>query len=330
MISTALILAPFSDGQIERLSRVMRVEYESWLDTRRLYDPEQLAQRLDRERVGVLVIEGDFVFEEVFEGASALRYVGVCRGSTQHVDVDAATDHGVVVANAPGRNAQAVAEHALALMMALARRIPESHAYASGGTWTNPAEPYICLRGVELAQRTLGIVGFGSIGERLARMGQALGMRVLGCDPASKSNTDGYHMVGLDTLMSASDFISIHVPKIPETEGLLDRRRLALMKPTAYLVSTSDASVVDDGALVTALREGRIAGAALDVFETHPIAPDNPLLGLANVVLTPHLGGATEETIERHSRMVTDDILRFIGGQRPVNIVNPQVWSERG
>ena len=130
--------------------------------------------------------------------------------------------------------------------------------------------------------------------------------------------------------MSQSDFVSIHAPHTPETDGLLDARRLALMRPMSYLVNLSDAAIVSQEALVNALRDKKIAGAALDVFETHPMPPDSPLLGMDNVVLTPHIGGATEETIMRHSRMMADDILRFAAGERPVNLVNPEAWSARG
>ena len=328
MTRRALVLAPFSDRHLARLSESLRVEHESWMDAMRVYDPEELARRLHRDGVSVLIVEADFVFEEVFQGARSLRFVGVCRGSTGNVDVDAATRHGVVVVNTPARNAQAVAEHALALMLSLARSVPASAAYLAAGRWQDPTEPYRTMRGVELSGRTLGVVGLGAIGERVARMGHALGMTVLGCDPHREDAPDGCEPVALDALMAASDFVSIHVPGTDETDGMVDGRRLALMKSSAYLVNTSAPSVVDEAALVRALREGSIAGAALDVFETHPIAPDSPLLGLDNVVLTPHLGGATEETVERHSRMMADDVLRFVAGVRPKNIVNPQVWRD--
>ena len=307
----------------------MEVAYESWLDTRRLYDPDNLGARLREEGIGILVVESDFVFEEVFDQADALRFVGLCRNATSPIDLDAATRHGVAVVNTPARNAQAVAEHALGLMLALARRIPTAHQYVKEGRWRNPAEPYISMRGIELAGRTLGIIGLGAIGRRLARICSALDMKVLAYDPYVESAPQGVMRVGMDELMAQSDFISVHAPSTPETEGLIDARRLSLMKPTAYLVNASDATVADLGALAEALRRRRIAGAALDVFETHPVSPDNLLLGLDNVVLTPHLGGATQETIERHSRMMADDILRFLDGERPENLVNPEVWERR-
>ena len=137
-------------------------------------------------------------------------------------------------------------------------------------------------------------------------------------------------MVSLDVLMSTADFISVHVPATPQTEAMIDSEMLAMMKPGAYLVNCTATSVIDRAALIDVLAENRIAGAAFDVFETHPIAPDNPLLELDNVVLTPHIGGATQETIDRHSRMMTDDIMRFLSDERPLNIVNPEAWSSGG
>ena len=221
-----------------------------------------------------------------------------------------------------------MAEHALGLMFALARRIPQAHSYVASGRWENPVKPYISMRGIEVHGRTLGVVGFGAIGSELARMCAALGMNVIAHDPFVAKPPSGIRMTSLETLASNSDFISVHLPATTDTSGMIDADVISRMKRSAFLISCSDPSVMDQAALVDALDSGRIAGAAFDVFETHPIAPDNPLLRLDNVILTPHIGGATEETIRRHSEMMTDDILRFTRGQRPVNIVNPEVWNE--
>ena len=326
----ALILALFPAPQLDRLRGSIDVTYESWLDSRRLHSPEELAARLECESTEVLVVELDFVFDEVFDEAPSLRFVGVCRNATNQVDVDAATGHGVLVVNTPGRNARAVAEHALGLMLSLARRIPAAHAYVAGGRWANPMEPYMCMRGVELGGRTLGIVGLGAIGGTLAQLALALGMTVLAYDPYVRSGPDGVSLTDLDSLLAAADFVSIHAPETADTEELIDARRLSLMKPTAYLVNLSASGIVSQTALLDVLYKKKIAGAAFDVFETHPIAPSNPLLRLDNVVLTPHLGGATDETVERHSEMMAGDILRFVEGRRPVNLVNPEAWDARG
>lgn len=329
MSARALILAPFDTRQIFRLNAEIAIRYESWLDTRRVSDPDALAVRIRDERFTMLVIEADFVFEDMLDVCPALEFVGVCRSSVSQVDVEAATARGVTVVNAPGRNARAVAEHALALMLALARRIPQSHRFAASGAWRNPAEGYIHMRGVELGGRTLGVVGLGASGGELARIGGAMGMIVLATDPFA-APTDAAELVDLATLAAESDFISLHAPAAPPTIGMINADFIELMKPGAYLVNCADARLLDQPAVVAALAERRIAGAAFDVFDTHPIAPDSPLLGLDNTILTPHVGGATEETIARHSAMMADDMLRFVRGVKPANLVNSQAWERRG
>ena len=323
-----LILAPFAPQQLEVLRAAADVTYESWLDTRRIQDPDELADRLRDERTDVLVVESDFVFDDMLDGTPDLRLIGVCRGSVAHVDVAAATRNGVVVVNAPARNARAVAEHCLGLMLALARRIPAADRYVREGCWQNPAEPYISMRGVELSGRALGIIGLGAIGATLANIGLAMDMDVAGYDPYVAAPPDGVAMCDLETLAARCDFVSVHVPATPETRMLVGERLLGRMKPSAFIVSASDASVFDQDALVLALGERRIAGAAFDVFETHPLSPDSPLLKLDNVVLSPHLGGATAETIERHSRLIAEDVVRFLDGNRPLRMVNPEAWGD--
>ncbi len=322
-----LILAPFDPCQLERIRDATPVEYRSWLDTRRLTGPDELAALIRERGVSILVVEGDFVFEETFEAAPGLRFVGVCRASTNQVDLEAATRRDVVVVNTPARNARAVAEHALGLIFSLARRIPAAHAYVMSGKWNNPVEPYISMRGVEIRGRTVGIVGLGAIGSELAAMCGALGVRVIAHDPYVANPPPGVRMRSLDAIVCDSDFVSLHVPPTSGAIGMIGDREISRMKSSAFLINCSDPSVVDREALIDALEGGGIAGAALDVFETHPIAPDNPLMKLNNLVLTPHIGGATAETIERHSKMMSDDILRFARGERPVNIVNPEVWN---
>ena len=328
-ITKGLILAPFAERELGRLAGRLYVEYESWMLSRRILDPDELAARLNGLEASILVMELDFVFQDVFEAVPSLEFVGTCRGTASHVDIEAATANGVTVVNTPGRNAQAVAEHAIGLMMALSRRILESHSYVVGRRWLNPVEPYIELRGVELAGKKLGIVGLGAIGRRLVEIAEALGMTCTAYDPYAGDPPSAVTMKDLDELLAESDFVSIHAPLTDETDGMIDYRMLALMKPKSYLVNLSEARIVNRDALADTLQCRKIAGAALDVFETHPIAPNHPLLELDNVILTPHLGGATEETIERYSKMMADDILRFLNGERPLNLVNPAVWETR-
>lgn len=327
----ALILAPFCPSVLERLRQSLEVIYESWTDTRRLVPAEELIDRIQGQDIEILVVEADFVFREVFERARKLKFVGACRGNVTHVDIEAATEHGVPVVNTPARNAIAVAELAVGLMLALVRNIPAAHQLVSSGGWVDPTAPYFSLRGTELSGKTIGIVGFGAIGQQVAKRLSAFETSILVYDPyvaPEKIKGVGARPLELDELIQQSDFVTIHCPTVPETMGLISAQRIALMKPTAYLVNTASAAIVDREAIAKALREGRIAGAAFDVYETWPVQPEDPLLKLDNVILTPHIGGATDETVVRHSLMMAEDIERFLRGQRPKNMLNPQVWEK--
>ena len=244
----ALILAPFGEAQLARLLRRVDVNYESWMETRALWDPEELGLRLREDGCDILVVEVDFVFEEVFEAAPGLGLVGVCRAATNHVDVEAATRHGVLVVNTPGRNAQAVAEHTLGLMFSLARRIPEGHGYVTNGHWRNPLEPYMSLRGIELSGRTLGVVGLGAVGRRLASIANGIGMSCIAHDPYLSPPVEGVRLVELDDLLAEADFVSIHAPLTATTWPLIrGSPERATTARTVSLLSyrLSDAADVD-------------------------------------------------------------------------------------
>lgn len=333
MSDAALVLAPFSQEALEVLRDEVTVIYENWTDTRRLHSPEELAQRINLEGIRILVVEADFVFEEVFEQAPPLRFLGLCRGKSNHVDVEAATAHGVMVVNSPGRNAQAVAELTIGLMLCLARGIPRLDVYTRGGTWEDPVEPYISMRGIELSGRTLGVLGLGAVGRKVARLARAFGMRVLAYDPyvvGRSGKAAGADLQPLDQVLSRADFVSAHVPDTAETRGLMNTETLGLMKRGSYIVNTAVYTVIDEEALVEGLCSGHIAGAALDVHRTHPSPPNNPLAKLDNVILTPHIGGASDGTIERQSWMMVEEIRRFLRGRKPRSLVNPEVWSRGG
>jgi autoinducer 2 (AI-2) kinase len=328
----ALILAPFAGAELERLRGRLDVVYESWLESGRLWDPDELGARLAREDFAVLVVEADFVFAEVFEAAAELQLVGVCRNALNQVDLEAASERGVPVVNAPGRNTNAVAEMTIALMLALARRVPAAHALVAGGGWHDPAEGYRSLRGREIAGSTAGVVGFGQIGREVARKLRSLGARVLVHDPYVPPRDIaalGGEAVTLDHLAAASDFVTLHVPESEETRGLADAAFVERMKPDALLINTGSGPSVDARALAEALHAGRLAGAALDVFEGHPLPQSHALLAAPNVILTPHVGGATAETIARHSRVMSDEILRLLDGQPLQHVVNPSYARRR-
>lgn len=325
----ALVLAPFHPDSLARLRQHGEVVHESWLDTGALADPEELGARLSAEGFDVLITEADFVFEETFAAAPNLRFVGVCRGEIgQHVDVDAAAQRGVLVVNAPGRNAVAVAELTIGLMLALARKIPAADAMIRSGQWQSAVDNLTQWQGVELAGKTAGLVGLGAVGREVAQRLAAFGMQPVAYDPyVAKDVGAPARLVSLHELMRQSDFVSLHCPLDPETTGMVGARELALMKPTAFVVNTARAAIVDEAALLAALRENRIAGAGLDVHLVEPLPPNSPWLQLSNVILTPHVGGATSDVVRHHSEMIVADIERWLGGGRPANLVNPPAWS---
>ena len=333
MGEAALVLAPFTQNALAALQGIVAVTYESWTDTRKLYSPPELRQRISADGIGILVVEADFVYEEVFQQSGPLKFLGVCRNGLDSVDIEAATYHNVAVVNTPGRNAHGVAELTFGLMLSLARRISHLNGYVKNGHWESPVEPYISMQGIELRGKTLGIIGLGSIGRTVARLGRAFGMHVVAYDPhvgATGSKVAGALLGTLEQVLRLSDFLSIHTPATPDTEGLLDERHLSMMKAGSYIINTASHHVIDQAALVEHIKSGHIAGVGLDVHRTHPILPSSPLLKLHQVILTPHIGGASDGTVERHSWMMVEEIRRFLQGRKPRHLVNREVWRRRG
>jgi D-3-phosphoglycerate dehydrogenase len=325
-----LILAPFAQSVLDRMKQQLDVIHENWMDTKRLLSSQEFVRRIQEQDIPILVVEADFVQREVFEKAPRLKFLGVCRADVVHIDVAAATEHGIPVVNTPARNAVAVAELTVGLMLSLLRRIPAAHTMVSAGKWIDPTEAYFGMRGGELWGKTVGIVGFGAIGQQVAKRLTAFESNLLVYDPyvgPERIRELGANKVDLDELMQRSDIITVHCTTTPETVGLISAHRLSLMKPTAFFVNAASAYVVDEDALIQVLKERRIAGAAFDVYKNWPVKADDPILKLENVVLTPHIGGATDESVLRHSQMMAADIERFLRGERPKNLVNPQVWK---
>jgi D-3-phosphoglycerate dehydrogenase len=248
---------------------------------------------------------------DVLAAAPRLRLISVWGTGMDHVDLAAARARGVTVTSTPGVNAHAVAEHTIALLLAVTRRIPAMDAAVRAGQW-----PRAML--TQLEGKTLGIVGLGAIGTRVAALAKPFGMRLLAStlgDDAGRSAHAGAEHVPLGKLLCESDVVTLHLRLTERTTGYLDRTRLGLMKPRAFLINTARAALVDREALVDALRESRIAGAALDVFHEEPIPAGDPLLTLPNVVLTPHNAGMTPEVIELGLRRAVENVRGFLAAQ---------------
>lgn len=327
-----LSLVELDAEELRRLEAVADVEVRPWTETLELVDPEEVANEINAKQVLALFVEADFVMAETFELAPGLRFVGICRGDSGHVDIDAATRAGVLVTHTPGRNAEAVAELTIAMMLALLRDVPGAAAYVGERRWKDPVTAYVEMRGSELGRQVVGIVGLGRIGRQTARLAAAFGARVLATDPALSDDQVralGCEPTDWSDLLATSTLLAVHCPSLESTRGMLDAKALAQMPKGARLVVTTGEGVVRDDDVAKALRAGHLAGAAFDVFDTHPLRPDSPLLDAPNALLLPHIGGATDATVQRYSAMVADDFLAFLNGTRPERIVNPEVLDQR-
>jgi D-3-phosphoglycerate dehydrogenase len=276
-------------------------------------DATELARRIGSADVVVTIRAHAHFTDEVLEACPSLRLISIWGTGTDNVDLDACRARGIAVTNTPGVNAHAVAEHTIALMLAVARRIPALDRGVRDGTW--PRGQIEQLEG-----KTLGIVGLGAIGRRVAALARAFGMRLLAwtaTSDAGRAASVGAELTPLNDLLAASDFVTLHLRLSPATENLLGAQRLALMKPTAYLINTARGGLVDRAALVDALTGKRIAGAALDVFHDEPLPAGDPLGALPNVVLTPHNAGMTREVIAAGLQMAVANVEAFVAPEPP-------------
>ena len=260
----------------------------------------------------------------LLDRAPRLRIIAKHGVGVDNIDIAAATERGIVVTTAPSANDQAVADLAMALLLALLRRIPEASASVKAGRWER-------FLGAGLAGKTMGILGLGRIGQNVARRAAGFGVALIGADPVwpeEAAREIGIRRMDIRDLLAESDIITLHAPLTSETEGLIGEREIALMKPGVWIVNTSRGKVVNEKAMYEALVSGKVAGYATDVFETEPPA-GSPLLSLPNVIGTPHMGTHTRESIRCMGDRVVDAVLGVLRGERPEHVVNPEVWEHR-
>jgi phosphoglycerate dehydrogenase-like enzyme len=283
---------------------------------------EQLVERLQGARF-IVNVRAFTVFDEALLAALPdVQMVAVFGTGTDNFDLEAADRVGVVVTNAPGENARSVAEHVIALMFALARTIPAYDRDVRAGFWRHH-------EGIELEGKTLGVVGLGSIGSQVARIGEGLGLRVIAWSPSpdpARAARLRVELLELDELLHLADVVSLNVALSERSRGLIGRRELGLMKPSALLINTARGALIDEDALVEALQAGRIRGAGLDVYAAEPLPQDSLLRGLDNVVLTPHAGWVTAEARSRLLGAPIRNIQAFLAGT-PRNVVNPKALA---
>lgn len=293
--------------------------------------PKQVIIEKARDVDALVTLLSDKIDAEVFDAAPKLKIVAQMAVGYDNIDVEKATRRGIYVTNTPGVLTETTADFAWALLMAIARRVVEADNYVREGKWRVGWHPSMLL-GRDIYGATLGIIGAGRIGSAVARRAKGFNMKILYYDVVPNSQMEeetGAKLVDLDILLRESDFISIHTPLTKETYHLINAEKLKLVKRTAYLINTARGPIVDEKALYEALKEGRLAGAALDVFEQEPISMDNPLLKLDNVILAPHIASASYETRSRMAEMVAENLIAFFEGRQPPNLVNSDVMKVR-
>jgi D-3-phosphoglycerate dehydrogenase len=302
--------------------RPLRERGEIALYSTRHQSEAELIERMRGAVAAINVRAYSKLTDAVFAALPELRFLTVMGTGTDNIDLAAAARRGIVVSNTPTAPTISVAEHAVALLLAVTKNLIPMHNALMQGTWKH-------LPGIELRGKTLGMIGLGIIAAEMAPVVRALGMRLIGWslthDPA-RAERLGAELVSMDEVLRQSDVVSLHLRASPRTAGLIGARELGLMKPTAYLINTARGAIVDEAALYETLAQHRIAGAAIDVFQTEPLPADSRLLTLDNVVLTPHVAWVTDAGIDRMARHPVENILAFLDGS-PKFVVNAEVKS---
>ena len=315
--------APLRGDGFAKLRELADVVYDPWIDQTplRIYTAEQLAERASAENADVLVVESDSVGGPVFD--LPLRAVASTRGDPNNVDIAGATNAGIPVLYTPGRNADAVAEMTVALLLATTRHLLTADAdVRAGQAFRDGTIPYQRFRAWEVAGQTAGLVGLGAVARALKWRLEGLGVNVIAHDPYNVEARNS-----LDGLLAAADIVSLHAPVTDETTGMIGAAQFAAMRDGAVFLNTARAQLHDTDALVNALRSGKVAAAGLDHFAGEWLPTDHPLASMPNVVLTPHIGGATWNTEARQAHIVADGLEALLSGRTPPHIVNPEVLS---
>jgi len=344
----ALVTANLDDWALNYLREELEltVEYHPIAERDRRFSPDELAELLAGIDVFVVGYEG--VSAELLDRVD-LDVIACTRGGPDaNVDIEAATERGIPVLYTPGRNDTSVADFTMGLILGVVRHIPHMHHLLHEGVYTGvpvadtaaggeredivwgvaKGSPYAELKGVELSGRTIGIVGFGAIGRKVAQRAQGFEMDVVAHDPyVDEATMDDYGIdrVDIETLCRESSVVTVHTVVTEETRGLIGAEEFSMMKDSAYFINTARAAIADQEALLETLERGGLRGTALDVYDMEPIPEDHPLFDLNNVVTTPHIAAATTDVIERHSRMIVSDLERLLDGDQPDYIANESV-----
>jgi D-3-phosphoglycerate dehydrogenase / 2-oxoglutarate reductase len=331
----AFITASFTEEGKTALGRHMEVVHEDWKLVKGYpyFDGAEFAQKIRDVGADVVIVEADLVHADVLDTCD-LTLIGCCRGDPVNIDLELCTAKGIPVLHTPGRNADAVADLTLAFILMLLRHMPAIHdTYRGGAGQVASAGDFVKLykkfTGPELNGLTVGLVAIGAVGREVAARLAGFRAKVQAYDPFVTDPPPGVTMVDLDTLLRTSDIVSLHAPVLPETMNLVSREKLALMKPTAYFINTARTALTDEDALYDMLRAGRLAGAGLDVLQQEPLQPGDRFLALPNVIVTPHIGGATFDVTRHQSEILVEAIDRHLRGERPRWVANPAVYDRK-
>jgi D-3-phosphoglycerate dehydrogenase len=331
--------AEYNEDELAPLRVLGDIEMAGWsLGLPKLSEAELIEKTREAD---IIITTFDDITRPVIENAKNLKVIGCTRATPVNVDIQAAKERNIPVLYTPGRNSDTTAEMTIGLMISVARHIPQAYRALKEHRFTAPEPvenkakdglkadviwdmtleaPYTVFKGTQLKGKTLGIIGYGSIGKRVGNIARAIGMELLVYDPY-QGEVD-IECVGikkaqtLEELMSESDFITAHMKVTPATKGIINRERIAMMKPTAYFINASRGAILDEKALIDALRDKKIAGAAFDVYEHEPISDNHPYITeLDNVIITPHIAGATWEVLANHTKQIVADIKRFLNNE---------------
>ncbi|MBL7167301.1 D-glycerate dehydrogenase [Candidatus Bathyarchaeota archaeon] len=316
------------DEAIEILEEQAEVEVYEGVDDA---IPRELLLEKVADVEGLLPLLTERIDAEVMDAAEGLKVISNYAVGYNNIDVAAATERGIYVTNTPGILTDTTADCAFALLMAVARRIPEADRHVKEGGWVHAWGPRM-FAGTDVHGKTLGIIGLGRIGSAIARRAKGFDMNVIYYDEHRRRDLErelGVRYAPLKELLTDSDYVSLHVPLTASTRHMIGKRELTMMKETAFLINTSRGPVVDEDALYKALRDGDIAGAGLDVFEREPLSPDSPLKGLDNAVITPHIASASVETRTKMATTAAINLVSVLQGREPPNLVNPEVLKIR-
>jgi len=329
-----LVCAPIDEASLARLRGIGKLTFAGWGGQDGMHAAPLTANQLvDMGKdADVIILGTEPMPGEVLQKLPVLKILVCSRAGVESIDIKQASNLGIPVLNSPGRNAYAVADFTIGLLISLARNITRSQSFLSTGLWKSLSSPADYeLEGKELPGCTLGIIGLGMIGRLVAKRATGFDMKIVGFDPYVNNEVireSGINiMTTLEELLATSDFISLHCALTPETKNLLNSTRLTVIKSSAYVINTARAAIIEEEPFIQALQGHKIAGAALDVFWKEPIPQNHPLLNLDNVLLTPHIAGMGDQVFHRGSKMVVDGIVAFFSSKKPNNVVNPEVFD---